>query len=335
MHLVCSIAAFVAWTVAPPLGAQVTTGADAEARAAPGGAVVFSLRAGAKVSPGVTKGAETLVSVDGWVRQALVGGKRDTFPASISGKSAVRLRSSPSPQGAILGELRPGVGVTTLSKQGTWAHVKRSGWIPSSALPRQVAHAPAAQRSGSAPKPDAAAAAALETASPGPPGSMSASRATKVLASPGGKTLGELAPGAVVRPLARDRGWMRVTIEGWVNERDLAPADSSFASALTAADLRADPEGTRGKVVRWEVQVLSLQAADPLRRELTPDEPYLLARGPGAENALLYLAVPPSLLTEVKTIPPLTIAIITARVRSGRSEPAGTPILDLRTISKR
>ena len=164
---------------------------------------------------------------------------------------------------------------------------------------------------------------------------MSASRATKVLASPGGRTLGELAPGAIVRPIARDRGWMRVAIEGWVNERDLAPADSSFGSTLSAADLRADPEGTRGKVVRWEVQVLSLQAADPLRRELAPDEPYLLARGPGAENALLYLAVPRSLITEVKAIPPLTMAIITARVRSGRSAPAGTPILDLRTISKR
>jgi hypothetical protein len=88
-------------------------------------------------------------------------------------------------------------------------------------------------------------------------------------------------------------------------------------------------------MVRWEVQVLSLQVADPLRRELTPDEPYLLARGPGTESALLYLAVPPSMLSEVKTIPPLTNVLITARVRSGRSAPVGTPILDLKSIARR
>jgi hypothetical protein len=127
---------------------------------------------------------------------------------------------------------------------------------------------------------------------------------------------------------------MRVRVEGWVQERDLAPADSSFGAGLTASDLRADPEGMRGKVVRWEVQVLSLQFADPLRKDMAKDEPYLIARGPGAENALLYLTVPPSLLNDVKGIPPLTTVIITARVRTGRSEPVGTPILDLKSIAK-
>jgi hypothetical protein len=83
------------------------------------------------------------------------------------------------------------------------------------------------------------------------------------------------------------------------------------------------------------VQVLSLQTADPLRPELARDEPYLLAKGPGAEDALLYLAVPPSLLAQASAIPPLTRVLITARVRSGHSEPVGIPILDLRSIAKR
>jgi len=153
--------------------------------------------------------------------------------------------------------------------------------------------------------------------------------------SPFGTLLGDVAPGAIVQQLARERGWMRVRVEGWVQERDFSPADSSFVAGLSAADLRANPDGTRGKVVRWDVQVLSLQVADPLRRELARDEQYLLAKGPGTENALLYLAIPPSLLAEAKTIAPLTSVIVTARVRTGRSEPVGTPILELISISRR
>ena len=172
-------------------------------------------------------------------------------------------------------------------------------------------------------------------ASPTPAGAMSVSRPTRLLAAPAGSAVAELAAGTVVQTLAHDHGFAKVRIEGWVPERELSPADSSLGAQLTAADLRADPEGTRGKTVQWEVEILSLQTADPLRRELARDEPYLLAKGPGTENALLYLAVPPSLLNQAKALPPLTRVLITARVRAGHSEPVGTPILDLKSISKR
>jgi hypothetical protein len=329
MRLVCSTLVFVSLAAVQPVAAQTPHAAATDARNAPGGAVVGSLHAGAKVTVGARKGADVLVTVEGWVDASLLGAKRDTFPASIGGKSPVRVRATPSLQGAILAELKPGTGVKTLSKQGTWTRVRRSAWIPSSALPNVVAAAPESGKAAASAVP------AQEEAEAVPAGSMSASRATKVLASPGGRAVGDLAAGSVVQLLARDRGWMRVRVEGWVNERDLAPADSAFGANLTAADLRADPVGTRGKVVRWEVQVLSLQTADPLRREMAHDEPYLLAKGPAGENALLYLAIPPSLLTEAKAIPPLTVVIITARVRTGRSEPVGTPILDLKTITRR
>ena len=166
-------------------------------------------------------------------------------------------------------------------------------------------------------------------------GSMSVSRPTKLAAAPNGSAVGTLAPGTIVQSLARDHGFVKIRIEGWVPERDVEPADSSLAPQLTAADLRADPAAARGKLVRWDVEILALQVADPLRRELAPDEPYLLARGPGTEDALLYLAVPPSLLNQAKALPPLTRVLITATVRSGHSEPVGTPILDLKSISKR
>lgn len=182
------------------------------------------------------------------------------------------------------------------------------------------------------PQPRAAATAPVAQATAG---SMSVSRPTKLMAAPNGNAVGTLVPGTIVQSLVRDHGFVKVRIEGWVPERDVEPADSSLGPQLTAADLRADPVAARGKLVRWDVEVLALQVADPLRRELAPDEPYLLAKGPGTENALLYLAVPPSLLNAAKALPPLTRVLITATVRSGHSEPVGTPILDLKSISKR
>ena len=134
-------------------------------------------------------------------------------------------------------------------------------------------------------------------------------------------------------PLVRERGWVRVRIEGWVREGALLPVDSALRTALSAADIRADPVGSKGKLVRWQVEVLALQRADALRRDMNIGEPYLLARGPAGENAILYLAVPPSLVNEARGIVPLTVIQVTARVRNGRSTPTNVPILDVETIS--
>lgn len=154
-------------------------------------------------------------------------------------------------------------------------------------------------------------------------------------AAPDAKALATVAQGTSLVPLARDRGWVRVRLEGWVPESEVAPADTAVRMGVSAADLRADPLGTRGKVVRWSVQILAKQKADPLRKDLAPDETYLLARGPYEENALLYLVVPPALLVMSKSLPELSQAMITARVRTGKSELVGVPILDLLTITPR
>lgn len=154
-------------------------------------------------------------------------------------------------------------------------------------------------------------------------------------AAPDARALATVAQGTTLTPLARDRGWVRVRLEGWVPEKDVTPADTAVRMGVSAADLRADPVGTRGKIVRWSVQILARQKADALRKDLAPDETYLLARGPYEESALLYLVVPPSLLVIAKSMPELSQAMITARVRTGRSDLVGVPILDLLTITAR
>jgi len=171
------------------------------------------------------------------------------------------------------------------------------------------------------------------------PAPHTATRSTPIRTAPvtGAATtpaVGQLAKGATVDVIARDRDWVRVRLEGWVRESDLTVADSTLRP-LSAADIRSDPAGARGKLVQWHVEAVALQTADPLRTGLQQGEQYLLALGPGPEKTLVYLAVPESLLPVARTLPAMAPVTITARVRDGRSEPAGVPILDLQSLTKR
>ncbi len=167
-----------------------------------------------------------------------------------------------------------------------------------------------------------------------PEGSFNVVADAAMRSAPGAEVVGDVRKSANVAVLARDRGWARVRIEAWVPDSVLAPADASYRANLSAADLRADPAAARGKTVVWNVEYLALQTADPLRHGLADEEPYMLARGPNTENALLYLVVPPSLMGTVRALKPLARITVTARVRDGKSDPVGVPILDVETISR-
>lgn len=364
--------------LAAPLAAQSALVADASVRSTPGGSIVALLKQGTTVTAGTVRSGYVYVTFTGWMDGTNLGPARDSFPAHLTGKIAMRLRSAPSMRGAILGEVRPLAGVFTSGKQASWVNVRRSGWVDAKALPRAAtagAAAPTAKTAAKAEPPaprspatkpvatkaappantKAVTAAAKNTpakrpaqptaeAAPAadtvpeiellPEGTLRVARTTVGRNAPNGLIVGQIGAGSYVVPLARSRGWVRVRSEVWVPERDVVPADSTYGASLSAADLRADPEGTRGKTVRWEVQVLALQYADPLRRDLATDEPYFLAKGPGAEEQLLYLAIPPSLLAEARSTQALTRLLITARVRTGRSQPVGIPILDILSFAR-
>jgi len=83
-------------------------------------------------------------------------------------------------------------------------------------------------------------------------------------------------------------------------------------------------------VVRWPLQFISLQEAEPIRREFTPGEPFLLTRHTETEGSpFVYVAIPPALLEQARTLPALADVIVTARIRSGAAELTGSPVLDL------
>lgn len=321
-----------------PLLAQVQLVVSADLRAKPGGPAVALLSPGTRLTTGATSGAETLVTFEGWVDGSRLGGRRDSFPASVSGRLTLRVRSQPSTKGTIIAVLQPGAGLHIVSRQGNWTRVRRAAWIRTAVLQRAVAGA----RAVAGP----AAPVAAPQASAGPPApaqdKANAAGEPAAIASTGarfrdlpvGRVLGSIAGGSTVEVMARESGWVRVRADGWIAEKDLVTGASVAPPSLTAADLRADPQAMKGHVVQWDVEVMAFQIADPLRVELAREEPYLLVRGPGAENALLYLAVPEMLLTEARALGPLAKITVTARVRSGRSEPAGTPILDLLSMIK-
>ena len=331
MFVVSLLLALVSVT---PLAAQATVTAPTELRAAPRGAAIATVRPGTRVRVQERRGALSRVTVEGFLHRSVLGGRRDSFALSVRAPSGARLRESPAMNARPLAHLRDGMGVTQLSRAGDWVRVRRVGWITSSRLRIQAEPAAREQAAGS-----------VETRQevapqrpPDPPigNALTPTRHTSMRLAPEGDSIGGMRPGATLVPLARERDWVRVRVEGWVRENELQSVDSTVRTRLSAADLRADPAGTRGVVVRWNVQVLSpIQRADPLRRELAENEPYVIARGPDTESALLYLAIPPSLVDAVASIAPLTGVIITGRVRTGRSSPVGVPILDLISIVRR
>jgi hypothetical protein len=113
-------------------------------------------------------------------------------------------------------------------------------------------------------------------------------------------------------------------------------APAALPASPTLAQLQAAPGGARGDSVDWRVQLFALESADGLRKGLAADELYLLATGPGRENATLYVAVPPALEERARalvSVAPITVRLI-ATVREVRSDPLGVPILDAVALTR-
>ena len=308
---------------------------DAAVRATPDGNIVATLSAGTTWRTGPARAGFTQITIEAWIDGSRFAGRRESFPESIGGTSTLRIRAEPSLNGRILGVFEPGAGVRVLERNGSWARITRDAWILTGAIAAATpTPAPTPATPATAPEPVRADSEPPATR-PSRSGDLRALQSAELSRAPGAEAVGRIEAGAVVEPVSRDRGWVRVRLEAWIPESLMVPTDTAFRDLVTAADLRLDPGAYRGRTVRWVVQVVGLQAADPLRRDLEPEEPYLLAMGPKGESAVLYLAVPPSLLTQAKSIAPMAEMLITARVRTGRSTPTGAPVLDLLTLTKR
>ena len=329
--------------------AQATIKTSAQLRSNPDGVLLATVRSGATVERGPARGAWTRVTLEGYVYKTGIGGKSDTFDISAA-SDGVLLRATAGPTGTQLARLQEGMGLVRVGRRGEWLKVRRTAWVRSSALAEPARSATAARgntvaRAESPSVGEPAATSLGEVAEPADSSTLGAGggaatamlvagRRTELRRAPDGGALAILDSNTQLTTLAHERGWVRVRVEGWVRDADVAPMAGSALTELSAADLRAEPDRYRGQTVRWKVQKIALQTADPLRHDFAPEEPYLLARGPGAEHSLLYLAVPRSLLEQARRVKPLAMVTVTARVRVGRSEPSGVPLLDVLSIAE-
>jgi hypothetical protein len=335
--------------------AQTIVPAEVSVHGNPGGMAIATLPKGAPVRTGSARNGWTQVTLEGWVDARQLNARRDTLDRVVKENVTTSLRSQDGPRQAVIGVLESGTYLKLLTERNGWARVRRSGWVRTaelSAAKPAVAKPAAAKPEAARPeadKPEAAKAEAAKTppATPKPAPEVASrsvsndeagniersARATTLLSAPGGTERATIPGGSELVTLSRERGWVRVRLEGWVREQDLTLADSGASSTVTAADLRADPERFRGSTVRWEVTFIALQRADALRKGMAANEPYILIRGPGEDASVVYAAVPTALLPTVRGLTPMTPLIITARVRQGRSDPVGVPILDLMTVA--
>ncbi len=104
---------------------------------------------------------------------------------------------------------------------------------------------------------------------------------------------------------------------------------------VSRAELQAEPDTFRGRLLEWTVQFIALREAERFRTDFLPGEQFILARGPGDDVGFVYLAVPGELLAEVRSLAPLQRFRALARVRSAASPLTGAPVLDLLEVVAR
>ncbi len=341
----------------PGRGDRVTVRSGTALRGTPGGDVIGVSSREISGTVEMRQSSFVRVTVQGHVAAADVRLTADRTRGEVLKTGGTTLRREAERSAASVAELRLGTYVFPM-RAGTsfprgrdvvFFEARRSLWVDVSRVTTGAAVAAAAERPAAptAEKPAANTSRETDSAQPTPTPApvalpplaagptLETRGPTALRTSPTGELLATVSGGVPITTLAREGGWVRVRLEGWIPDSATEAAGTRSSGMLSAADLRANPEGTRGRLVQWSVETLAFQIADELRRGLEPGEAYLLARGPGDERAVLYLAVPDSLLTQAQALRPLTEITITARVRNGRSLPAGVPILELLDFTRR
>jgi hypothetical protein len=324
--------------VAAPLAAQGKARVVADGEwfyQAAAGRRLAQLAKGAALEQGVTQGAWTQVTLDGWIFATSVGpAKVPGFELQVTRAPTENLRIAP--EGAVLARLTVGFALDKVGDQGRWVHVRRQGWVRRAALQPVADPGPATATapSPSAGRPTAPAAAQPDTNPPAAvdPARVQSARSTTLFRAPDGAGDAALAANAPLKVLGRTGEWTRVQLEGWVKTADLQTAPPGVLIGVSAAELRAEPERYVGVTLRWTLQAIALRTADDLRPDIPDGATYLLARGPMPERGFVYVVVPQAKRAAVEALAPLATVQATVRVRTGRSRFIGNPVVDLVTL---
>lgn len=294
-------------------------------RQAPNGRRLGVVNQGTRLAIGQQQGRWVEATIEGWIwTPSIVVTQRDGHDRIVNVPGGENLRDEPG--GRISARLLRGFLLDRIEERGQWTRVRRTAWIwgpslefdPATAAGGTPGTGPA--EPGERPAPVAATGAGVVA---GPDG-------VRLRVAPEADTLATVSPGAALTVVERQGGWARVRLEGWVPAAELVGSDQdSLVVDVSAAALRANPDQYRGQRVRWEVQFISLERAEPVRTDFFEGEPFVLARAPDPSEGFVYLAVPPELLADVEELESLQSVNVLAQVRTGRSALMGVPVLDL------
>jgi hypothetical protein len=314
------------------LGQTIRVTAETEnLRAEPRGEIVAALPAGTTLDDATREAGWYRATLRGWVWAPSVTPAGRASRLTVSAEGGENLRSAPN--GSVVARLNPGTVVTELERRDRWVRVERTAWIWGESVETVGATPPAARTTPPAaqqpPRTPTTPPAAPRTGT-GRPVTAGATGAA-LLQSPEGDTLARIRPMTPIEVIATEGNWARVRVEGWVWQPGLASASDTGAVLrdVSAAVLGANPENFRGRTVEWQLQFISLERAERIRTDFYEGEPFILARGPGDENAFVYVAVPPERVAQVQRLGPLERIVVLGRVRTGRSRVMGAPVLDL------
>ena len=299
--------------------------AAAPFHADPRGTQLGTLQAGMSVTLGRNSDGWRESTFEAWIFSTSTGpANRPGFNLAVASPEGENLRSSPN--GPVVGRAVQGTQLNLLERRGGWVRIRRTAWLPPSALP---APPPA--------RPAPAAATATPTAPVSPVIRVVAAEDTlqrviirkgsTLSVGPGGAAVGSAPEDIPGRVTDRSGNWVRVRTETWVRDDDLRPAPDS--AALTLEQLQADPDKYVGTPVAWRLQFLSLQTADELRPELPAGAPYVLARGPLPEAGFVYVLVTREQAERFRSMNPLDEFLANGIIRAGRTRYLPTPVIEL------
>jgi uncharacterized protein YgiM (DUF1202 family) len=333
---------------------------EANFRAVPNGEVVGRLAPGTRVTLVQEQDQWSQVTLEGYVwERSMQILQEDGFDLVISESGGENLREEPA--GRIAGQLVRGTLLEELGRTPGWVRVRRTAWIwgaslaveDASALPDPPADSPEPEDPdpeeappADAPPVEPAPTEPAPTEAPPAPAEAPPAQEEGWLRTPGGgidlragperEAVGRAEAGTDLRVLAREDGWARVQLEGWVRlDGDEASADAPPSGGLvTVADLRNDPARFEGREVELELQFISLERAEAIRTGFEEGEPFLLTRGDGGQRSFVYVAVSSGWLEQVEGLAPLDRLRIRGRVRVGAARFTGNPILELLDLER-
>lgn len=313
---------------------RVTRQENFRREAGPDGRRLAFVAEGAEVAGDSVEEGWVAVTLDGWIwGNSVDETSRDGFDVIVTPANGENLRVARN--GAVVARVLEGFLADELERNGAWVRIRRRGWMwgrsldpldaPAGAPPPAQQPLPGSAGGGAAaPPPDAPVLEYTVTAGP-----------TPLRRTPDGDTSGVLVDEAPVRVVERAGDWVKVQTTGWVREDELRPAASGVLLGVSGAEVRAQPDEFEGRLVQWTVQYVSRRLAEDLRRDLPAGRPYMLARGPVPESGFMYVLLSDEHAEALERVAPLAQLVIVARVRVGRSQYLGNPVLELVEMSVR